>query len=325
MSKRPPALHGRASDKRPDPLFVLGDARSGTTYLSNLLTQHKDIGMAPESNCVVNLLRAYGSQIISKPTTLDKAFDLANRDDKFRDWQIRREEILPLLKTRLPVTIAEFLRIILIFYCEREFPGCMVWGIKKGYIPFMWELIEHFPQAKFIHIVRDGRAVFSSKKKALHTKTGKPFEKNPVQAAGRWIRLLQTFKNFSEKHPAYCLEISYEGLVREPTEVLSSIFHFLELKDVKIDSNEQGPSWIPDRYRYLHPNVHKPPQLERIDAWQQELTLTEIRRYEALAQYELENQGYALLFKRQRYSVPVLIYRLKQFVKSLYRSKPLSS
>jgi len=73
MSKRPPALHGRASDKRPDPLFVVGDARSGTTYLSNLLTQHRDIGMAPESNCVVHLLRANGVQIISKPTTLDKA------------------------------------------------------------------------------------------------------------------------------------------------------------------------------------------------------------------------------------------------------------
>lgn len=313
------------NDKRPDPLFVVGDARSGTTYLSNLLTQHKDIGMAPESNCIVNLLRAYGSQIISKPTTLGQAFDLAKGDAKFRDWQIQPEEILPILQTCLPMTIAEFVRTILIFYCEREFPGCIVWGIKKGYIPFLWELIEHFPQAKFIHIVRDGRAVFSSQKKAIHTETGQSFEKNPVRAAGRWIRLIQTFRNFSQKQPANCLEISYERLVTDPLTGLSSIFHFLEVPEVKIDFQELTSSWIPERYRYLHPNVGKSPQKVQIDAWKEELAVKEIQRFEAVARNELENHGYALLFERQRYSFPVLIYRLKQFVKSLHRSKPLSS
>lgn len=309
--------------KRLDPLFVLEDARSGTTYLSSLLIQHKDIGMTPESNLVVSLLRAYGSQTISQATTLGEAFNLIDKEDKFRDWKILPEEVLPLLENCLPMTIANVIRTILMFYCEREFPGCIVWGIKKGYIASIWELVEHFPQARFIHIVCDGRAVFSSKKKALHTQTGRPFEENPLKAAGRWIRLIQTFRNFSQKHPAHCLEISYEKLVAEPLKALSAIFHFLEVADVEIDLQRQASYWIPERYRYLHPNVGKPPRTANIDSWKQQLTSREIQEFEAIARYELGNHGYALVSETQRSSFPVLIYKLKQLVKGLRRPRSL--
>ena len=324
------------STKRPDPLFILGDARSGTTYLTHLLIQHREIGIAPESLFVVRLLRAYGSQTLSTPTALGNAFDLIADEAKFRDWLIRMEDILPLLENRLPINVADLIRTILMVYCEREFPGCIVWGIKKGYIPFLSELFEHFPKARFIHIVRDGRAVFSSKKKAIYTRTGKPFEENPLRAAGRWIRLIQTFRNFSQQHPANCLEVSYERLLTELPTVLSSIFDFLEVADVKTDFQEQGPSWIPEWYRYLHPNVGKPPQVARIDAWKEELAMGEIQRFEAVAGCELENHGYTLHCEERRYNLPVLIYRLtglvfvfrmafKQFVKSIRRPRSLSS
>ena len=311
--------------KRSDPLFVLGDSRSGTTYLTNLLNQHTEIGVAPESNFVVKLLRAYGAQTISTPDTLLEKFNLIRGGAKFQDWQIRPENILPTLENRLPITIADLIRTVLIFYCEREFPGCSVWGIKKGYIRFVRELVEHFPKARFIHIVRDGRAVFSSKKKAVSTRTGEPFEKDPVRAAGRWIRLIQIFRNFSQKYPVNCLEVSYEQLVKEPLTLLSSIFHFLEVTDSETDIQQQSPSLVPERYRYLHPNVDRPPQTARIDAWKQELTMKEIQHFEAVAWYELENHGYTLLCERRRYSVPVLLYRLRQLIKDLHRSQSLSN
>jgi protein-tyrosine sulfotransferase len=308
--------------KRPDPLFV-GGGRSGSHYLTHLLIQHEEIGIAPESKLVKKLLIRYGRQVVSDPATLNEALDLVFREHKFRDWQIGRDEILSIIQDRLPVSIPELIRTILRVYCEREFPGCMVWGIKSGSgVGMGSRVFECFPRAKFIKMVRDGRAVFNSLKKTLHSRKNIPLERNPLRAAVHWSRRLRTFDNWAQKYPANCLKVSYEQLLTDQAAALSPIFDFLEVSHADIDPQGLPPTWIPERMRRGHLQVGQPPDTTRISVWKQELTMKEIEQYEAIARHELEKQGYTLLFEKPKQSFPVLLYRLKQLGQDFVRFRP---
>jgi hypothetical protein len=287
--------------RRSDPVFLVGDARSGTTYLANLLIQHKDIGLAPESNFVIRLMKAFGHAPVKNQEALMRALDVIYKESKFQDWKIDRTELVSSLQDRLPMTLADLIRAVMIFYCERHFPGRKVWGMKKGnYVFNVSRLIEFFPKARFINIVRDGRAVFGSKKKAMHSETGEPFETDPAEAAERWVKMIRNFDNLALKYPEGSIEVSYEALVSSPSEVLLTLFRFLEVDpDAEAASQGRGSvdaSWVPERYKHLHSNVGKPPQVSRIDAWKTELSADEIRIYERVAGRELRRKGYGLIY-----------------------------
>jgi hypothetical protein len=157
----------------------------------------------------------------------------------------------------------------------------------------------HFPKAKFLHIVRDGRAVFASKKKARHSKTNRPFETSPVRAAEIWTDFVLAFDAFRKRHPQGAFEVSYERLLEDLSGVCSEIFRFLEVEpDPSVAARAREslePSYVVDRSRHLHANVASPPRLERIDAWREELSNREIRAYETVASRALEAKGYPIV------------------------------
>ncbi|NER39633.1 MAG: sulfotransferase [Oscillatoria sp. SIO1A7] len=288
--------------KRKQPVFVVGDARSGTTFLANLLIQHPEIGLAPESNFVTELMKEFGERAIATREDLDLALQQAYREAKFADLKIERSELFCELEPKLPLSFPEIVNAILRYYCQQEFPGRPVWGIKKGsYIFNGYQLSEFFPGAKFINIVRDGRAVFSSKKKALHSRTGQPFETDPVEAAMRWVRAIASFDELARQHPGNTREVSYEALVSNPPATMLDLFRFLEVEpDASVASQARESarsSWVPERYKHLHANVGQPPKVGRIDAWKQELTPADIKAFEIAAGGELKRKGYSLLYE----------------------------
>jgi Sulfotransferase family len=310
--------------KRTDPFFLVGDSRSGTTFLANLLIHHRAIGLAPESKFMLRLLDSFETQGIRREKDLETALDMIYRERKFLDYRIEREELRGALVPRLPLSFAEMSRCILRYYCDRHFPQCQVWGLKKGgrYILEASRLLGHFPEARFLHLIRDGRAVFNSKKKAIHSGSGRPLEANCVRAAEVWVSSVKAFEAFRERHPEHALEISYESLVTSLDDVLERIFVFLSVDpDPNIATEARGsldPAYVVDRSRHLHGNVSKPPLPDRIASWRSELSDREQRVYEMVAGQVLEEKGYAT----QRLKADLLTtvsYGLRRSVKTLQR------
>ena len=311
--------------KREDPFFLVGDSRSGTTYLANLLIHHEEIGLAPESKFVLRLLDDFGDgSPIGTQNELESTLERIYSERKFQDWQIERGALKAALTERLPLTLADMTRYIVAGYCEREFPNCRVWGLKKGggYILAAARLLAHFPTAKFVHLVRDGRAVFNSKRKALHSGSGRPLESSAVGAAERWIEFVDAFDAFREEHPESAFEIRYESMVADPGLVLGSIFDFLSVdRDESIAERARvalDPVYVVDRSRHLHENVSKPPQLGRIGAWREELSERDVRAYETVARRGLQKKGYETVSDGADV-VSLLVHRLRKSAKSLKR------
>jgi len=71
---------------------------------------------------------------------------------------------------------------------------------------------------------------------------------------------------------------------------------------------------VHERYSHLHPNVGKPPQYSRINAWREELSPDEVRTFERIAGRVLEKKGYELTYPRSQWDdVYSIVYEGKWF------------
>ena len=127
-----------------NPVFIIGCARSGTSLLNDLLDMQKDIAVWSEANNIWDPRgypwRKSGQE--TPPIWIDPA---AHTNRWWRDTQPRAQEI------KAAFGLYQFVRRRPFFLNKTP--------LNTFRIPY---LLQMFPQAKFIHLIRDGRAVVQS-------------------------------------------------------------------------------------------------------------------------------------------------------------------
>ncbi len=195
----------------------------------------------------------------------------------------------------LPLSIRDFIISIYTFYRDKYFPASKVFGVKKGsYIYHYSRLKEIFPKAKFIGIIRDGRAVFNSKKQSIYSGTGKPFEINPYRAAKEWckkLRMLQEIKNTYKE----TLVIYYEKMIQNPIKTVKIACDFLGISSQIGNISNNKKYFVSNRYGDLHKNIGKEALTSRISEWKNALSFDEIFAFESVAYNELLSEGYEIV------------------------------
>src|SRR5262249_378723 len=149
---------------------------------------------------------------------------------------------------------------------------------------------QHFPDAKFIHIVRDGRAVAASML---------PLDWGPNEiftAARSWQRQLSYgFIAAAALGPERLLNIRYEDLVEMPEQTMRRIASFLDIEFVPGMLSSTGLK-LPKFTRYQHQLIGAPPQLERVESWRRTLSRREIEIFESVVGDLLPLLGYQPVF-----------------------------
>ena len=282
------------------PFFIVYKARSGSTFLADVLARHPQVGIAPESNFIPLALKwaRHDYRTIVNEDLIGDLLDNLYAESKFASWDLTRSHLVNYLTSVLPARIPEVLTAILKFYCTTKYPGSSIFGMKKGgwyteNTPLLRKLL---PQSKFIHIIRDGRAVFSSSKRAIHSYKGISFEVEAAASALRWTRMVKTFDRM--RSDCNALEIQYEELITRTEETLKRILTFLEARhDANTIEELLEPhqsTFVDERNAHLHPNVGTKPKHSRVDAWKEELTPQEIAAFERIAGPTLLQRGYAV-------------------------------
>ncbi|NEQ74548.1 MAG: sulfotransferase [Okeania sp. SIO2C9] len=272
------------------------DSRSGSTFLSNLLVKSAPIAIAPESDFISTIIQNYRKKIITDKQDLENILEITFSDRKFSDWHLERDEISKYIQLDSPTSIRDFILLICTLYKEKNFPDSEVFGLKKStYLKLHRTINEFFPQFKFISIVRDGRAVFNSKKNSIYSVTGKPFETNPYSAALEWSKILKLIREVDQNYPGRMAIVQYEQMIQEPEATINTLCQFIGVKSS--ETNNQYS--IPDRYgKDLHKNVNQEPLTSRIEAWQQDLSDREILAFEVVSHQDLLLESYDLLHSR---------------------------
>lgn len=257
--------------------FIAGEQRSGTTLLSVILSRHSEVYIDGFS---------VGFRLVScfKHYTTVLPYNAAQESHAIQSWLIEND-----YKGRLAG---------LIDYKNLEkFPNAQlaiqdgidrrlaekdkkVFGDKSpGIHHFMPELLTLTPKARFIHVVRDARAVAYSQ----YSRTGK----NLSLAAQDWVDgNVKGLTNQAWVGEGTYLIIKYEDLVLEPEKTMTVVCDFLGINfepamvaEKEADQNSED---------YVLPSFEK----AKIDGYKEKLSESQIRRIEQVAAPLMKRFGY---------------------------------
>ncbi len=287
--------------KTAPPFFIVGCSRSGTTLLQVLLDAHPHIAIPPES-----LIFAHFAEIFDCYGDLKKESNLrALVKDVLTDERIKRWD--------LKISVSDFCGrledfsvrgvVTLLFQCYAEKEGKVRWGDKTPeHVYYLKKIKTLFPEAKLIHLVRDGRDVAESQMRVF-------FGPNTIdQAALSWKKHVSAFRRFSAHlRPDEYREIHYEDLVRSPDQELKKIFDFLG--EEFLSFSERIPETTSKahylQYDAIHTSLKKSISGEKIGIFKSKLSRRQVEIFESIAGNLLESYGYARVTPVNR---PILAY-----------------
>ncbi len=271
------------------PLFIGGCDRSGTTMLGDILGASAQSFATPESQWVHQLAPRLHLQAFDAPGAL---LDWLCGEFRFAVWDMDRVRDLDDLD--LPLDHARAcVEAILRRYLERNLPekaGAAVWvdhtPDNVRYYPLLRAL---FPDARYVHIVRDGRAMFQS----VRDLDWGP--NNAYMGTRFWAERLEQALGVEMAEGGRCLRVRYEDILRQPAAEIERVCAFAELPYDEGMLNGGGLI-LPEFTRGQHQLVGKPPDASRLDAWRKKLSRAEIEDFEAWppSRLFLQRFGYAL-------------------------------
>lgn len=272
------------------PIFIGGCPRSGTTYLGSLLANFDGIVVTPESKWKWRVWQTHNEEGCLKS---DQLFEFLQRDIHFQTWAC---EGLP--SATGPLSSAQYRKFIdslVIRYADAEewTRGRRRW---LDHTPSNLEvgrfLTRLYPDAKFIHIVRDPRAVVAS----LLDKEWGP--DNLYSACRYWREKVGVANAFFVLNPDKCLLVKYEDLIQNTAETLIKICCFLDIDYSQVSLQSiSGRYQAPEYTFHQHKHVGDTPKEERIYSWRKDLSPASIAYLEADLNRLLDAFGYELTKK----------------------------
>ncbi len=273
------------------PFFIVGSPRSGTTLLERILNRHSRIFIPPETEFFFLLENFSGISSENKSEKeLKKLVDyyLNQYAARFLELPSNSVDILLTKETRSYLDV--FYNLMNYLSESAKKPR---WGEKTPHhIRCAKKIHDCMPKAKFINLIRDGRAVIKSRFR--HPL----WNDNLYSAAKTWkcdVRLsgeLQKLLNDDQYHL-----VSYEQLVQDPKRTIEKILNFLN-EDI-----EEGLLAPPSEDQKTYSRYYSQPWMikstsrvesESISSWRNEYLPEELCLIEKLIGRELIENHYSL-------------------------------
>jgi hypothetical protein len=301
--KLPAKIRRTRKAEGPPAPFIVGVTRSGTTLLRLMLDAHPDLAIPPETHFVPQLIKTARKRGIS----CEEAHAVVTGHRQWGDFNLDSAELLRRycdLETIDPETT---IRTFFELYAERE--GKPRWGDKTpNYVKRMKQIERWIPEARFIHMVRDGRdAALSRFKRVL--KEPPPME----TVAERWVRKIEGARADGAEVGHY-IEVQYEELVRDTETQLRRVSDFLELPwdDSMLRYYERAESRMAEMHRDLpgdegkplrpadhrkeaHVLTSRPPDPSRLARWKEDMDPADNAAFERVAGPLLLEFGYEVI------------------------------
>ncbi|MFW8602209.1 sulfotransferase family protein [Desulfobacterota bacterium M19] len=273
-------------------VLLLGCDRSGTTLLQNLLNAHPEIMITYEQGLIYPFESVYREQGAEAVVQLARARGLLKGIGTFNEDSIRQcwgDQSFAHLMTEL-------------FRRQALRQGKRIWGDKRpDYTAQVLRLDQLFPNAFFVHIVRDPRAVAFS---WAQTDWGPMTVYHAAEAWKKRVREARLALELLEPHRS--ISVRFEELVEEPNAVLMRICAAIGVRfePRMLEPVSRGKSRLNDRLERLHPLRNQPIQKQIKDKWLENPKVI-ISHIETLCHEEMSRWGYkpVTLFKPQ---IPLL-------------------
>jgi hypothetical protein len=264
------------------PVIVLGVGRSGTTLLRVMLDRNSQLAIPYESFFVLPLAHRHGR----RPKIDDFVADL-ERFFQLYEWGVSPEDVRRRLRDGM--TTGEAIAAIFEVYAERD--GKPRWGDKTPLYMQSLPLLERlFPDAAWVHLVRDGRDAALSFLSLPEGFSGKTWAqpRTAAQFAARWRAEILAARRLK----GHYIELRYEDLVTDPERELRRVCEHASLPWEPGMLDHTGVNELAEMPE--HRNIAKPPTAGLRD-WRNEMSREDALAFEAVAGDVLRSAGYELL------------------------------
>lgn len=285
--------------KKITPIIIGGCPRSGTTLLGSILGSGRKVVCLPEApflpDTIFDLFQNDFEVVSGK---LIK--ELLLSDDRFLTWNLRLE-----CDEELFGSAQDFTNYLISLYCEslgensNELAQFVDHSPHNLHLNELWSKV--YPECKFIHLIRDGRAVAASLKRVYW---GPPSVR---QSAHYWMSNLAVGLSTEELLKDRALRVHYEKLVSNPKCEIRRICDFVDIEFDERMLLANGYNVIPYT-KSQHELVGKSIKVNRVDGWKDSLTQTDINCFEYYAHGLLKNLGYTPVYSIKRPSLMYMVY-----------------
>ncbi|MFH5831722.1 sulfotransferase family protein [Halalkalibaculum sp. DA3122] len=294
------------------PIFLLGAHKSGTTLLRSIFDGHPDLFVVPfESHFFQNCCfwvdydyRREQPRKVSRETIINRFGDrlrhLNNTDDRLGDSP-----------ANFTIEVSRFLEVFGRFSSEmnnRERFTLLMEGYHQAlydrplpenkriveksveHAEFALFLQQMFPQARFIHIVRNPYANIVSLRKAKVLQSGFPLVFRMLNSL--YNNYYHLYRNRQLIDDYYL--VRYEDLLSDPQEEINKMVEFLDLRFDKslLEPTKFGAPWSGNSATGRDLSGF---DQSRIDSWKREISAMEILLLNRLFDYPFEEFGYQKL------------------------------
>lgn len=233
-----------------DPIFILGAHKSGTTLLRNLLDGHSELFAIPIEPHPFQMLDKWIQYELrytypkkesinqAKKNLVNLVYHLKNSDDKNGGGYVSDKWDLKLFEKELFKTKAKEIQEFIEQYTNAIYSAIYKNGLPKNIRPveksvtnaeYAIELSKIFPEAKFIHVIRNPYANVCSIRK-YKNKSKIPYLRSIIKSLVDSHYFLYRNMNLIENY----LIIKYEDLVEKLSDSISNIAQFLKIKNEEI-------------------------------------------------------------------------------------------
>ena len=270
----PFALQSKSGTLSCVPFFIISSGRSGSTLLRAIICQHTDVCIPPESHVIGKVAANFKKYYRYLPWEYVVRLVISEFQIQYPGFTFWKIHLCEFYHAALNIPPQErcLAKLIDDFYCyyrRKQKPDATRWGDKSlrnaTQLPWISKL---FPNAQYIHIIRDGRDV------ALSLVAADAVGVNDLGvAAEHWKKSVQSARRFGQMlDKSRYLEIRYEKLAMNPEGEIRRVYEFLGY-DYSSDALQfnKNIKQLGDTSRPLHSNLQKPVNTESIGRWRKQL------------------------------------------------------
>jgi hypothetical protein len=276
-------------------LFLVGCARSGTTLLERIVNAHPQVVLTPEIHWITRYLYEGPWLDLNRPLTSQHVQALIAHKKRFRQLECTAQEFTGLLDNGQATPAVRFLERLFDVYGHLK--GKPLVGNKTpALVRHLAALNGAWPEAKFVHLLRDGRDVCLSVLNWYHADRASgryaTYGADAVVTTALWWarKVLLGQQSGRRLGAELYYELRYEDLIANPAETCSKLCAFL------------GIAYDPNMLEFHVGRTKNDPQLDAKRAWRPitpglrdwrtQLPAADCERFEAVTGDLLDLLGY---------------------------------
>lgn len=286
------------------PVFIVGAPRSGTTLLQYMLRSHPTLSLPTgESHFIIPYYRdaaRYG-ELCSVEKLRALLVDIRRRHPEFVESDLHGITFdVDALSRQFLKEKRQTVRDVLtgLYEANAVGEGKTRWGDKTPYyVLHLPKILEWWPDAQIIHVVRDGRDVALS----LFARRHDFGVYNTYFAAKYWEHYVRVGHDTGRSlSPTQYLEVRYEDLVGAPNATVERICSYLA-----IPFDQQVVNFKRSGIAGKTPLLQQPIQANNAEKWRTAMSALQVRIFEGAAGWALQLFQYPLTTSARLHPLPL--------------------